>query len=136
MKHRLIKLINESTGVIYDGDVIAKDEIDITEDEIERIADYLLTNGVIAPPCKVGDTMYKLCSVNSRIKMGDMWDGRIVKSNCDRCGYRNCPCYDIGLRHDHELMIDVVVPKKIHSLAFLLIIRYLPTPCPFGPPAL
>ena len=25
---------------------------------IERIADYLLANGVIVPPCKVGDTVY------------------------------------------------------------------------------
>lgn len=55
MKDRLIKLVGESTGVVYDGDVIAKEEIDITEDEIERIVDYLLANGVIAPPCKVGD---------------------------------------------------------------------------------
>jgi hypothetical protein len=25
----------------------------------ERIADYLLANGVIVPPCKVGDTVYQ-----------------------------------------------------------------------------
>ena len=25
------------------------------------IADYLLANGVIVPPCKVGDTMYEIC---------------------------------------------------------------------------
>jgi hypothetical protein len=24
----------------------------------ERVADYLLANGVIVPPCKVGDTVY------------------------------------------------------------------------------
>lgn len=27
----------------------------------EQIADYLLANGVIVPPCKVGDTVYFLC---------------------------------------------------------------------------
>ena len=27
---------------------------------IEKIADYLLANGVIVPPCKVGDTVYFL----------------------------------------------------------------------------
>ena len=26
----------------------------------DQIADYLLANGVIAPPCKVGDTVYCL----------------------------------------------------------------------------
>lgn len=28
--------------------------------EIEMLADYLLANGVIVPPCKVGDKIYKL----------------------------------------------------------------------------
>ena len=27
----------------------------------ESIADYLLANGVIVPPCKVGDTVYEIC---------------------------------------------------------------------------
>lgn len=92
-----------------------------TPADVEYVADRLLANGVIAPPCQVGDTLYKLCTVNSRIKMGDKWDGKVVKHNCDRCGYRDCACYDIGLqKHEHELMIDVVVPKKVYSLAFLM----------------
>ena len=28
---------------------------------ITKIADYLLSNGVILPPCKVGDTVYEIC---------------------------------------------------------------------------
>lgn len=31
------------------------------QDRIEFIADYLLANGVIVPPCKVGDTVYEIC---------------------------------------------------------------------------
>lgn len=27
----------------------------------EKLADYLLANGVIVPPCKVGDTVYSFC---------------------------------------------------------------------------
>ena len=27
---------------------------------ITKIADYLLANGVIVPPCKIGDTVYKV----------------------------------------------------------------------------
>jgi hypothetical protein len=29
-----------------------------TKADVEHIADYLLANGVIVPPCKVGDTVY------------------------------------------------------------------------------
>ena len=28
---------------------------------LERLADYLLENGMIVPPCKVGDTVYEIC---------------------------------------------------------------------------
>lgn len=72
-------------------------------------------------PCHIGDTMYKICTVNSKIKMGGLWDGRIVEDNCDRCGYRNCHCYDIGLREkNHEFMIDVIVPRVIRSINFAI----------------
>ena len=84
-----------------------------------HFADYLLANGVIVPPCKVGDKMYKLCSVNSAIELGQMWDGKIVKTNCDRCGYKNCSCYDIGLRElSNPYFIDVIEEKTIQSLEF------------------
>lgn len=116
-KDRLIELIKE-----------AKKQTKNANSDLERnmvFADYLIENGVIVPPCKVGDKMYKLCTVNSRIKMGQMWDGRTVKNNCDRCGYRNCSCYDIGLRkHECETMIDVIEEKTITSLEFL--IRIMP----------
>lgn len=75
-------------------------------------------------PCKIGDKMYKLCSVNSLIKMGQMWDGKIVERNCDRCGYRNCSCYDIGLRElDAPHFIHVVEERIINSLEFLIKIK-------------
>lgn len=50
MKERLFKLIKEVPEYI-------DDEIDGTEYWL-RIADHLLANGVIVPPCKVGDTVY------------------------------------------------------------------------------
>ena len=113
MRDRLIELIKE-----------AKKHTKNANSDIERnmiLADHLLANGVIVPPCKVGDKMYKLCSVNSNIKMGQMWDGNIVKSNCDRCGYRNCSCYDIGLRErDKDYFIDVIEERIIYSLESLV----------------
>ncbi len=115
-RERLIELLEEEN---------AFSRYMTADERREKLADYLLANGVIVPPCKVGDTMYKVCTVNSRIKMGQLWDGKVVETNCDRCGYRNCSCYDIGLRkHDPDTMIDVIVPKKIYSAEFL--IRIMP----------
>ena len=31
-----------------------------TTSDAEEVADYLLENGVIVPPCKVGDTVYRI----------------------------------------------------------------------------
>ena len=33
----------------------------MTYEAIQKIADVLLANGVIVPPCKVGDTVYEIC---------------------------------------------------------------------------
>ena len=53
MRDRLIELISKypcmSTAENCFMDSIASD-----------LADYLLANGVIVPPCKVGDTVYKI----------------------------------------------------------------------------
>ena len=88
-------------------------------------ADHLLANGVIVPPCKVGDKLYKLCSVNSKIEMGRLWGGNIVKTNCDRCSYRKCSCYDIGIREqDKPYFINVIEEKTAYSLEF--IVRIMP----------
>jgi hypothetical protein len=35
--------------------------------DIEDIADYLLANGVIVPPCKVGDSIFRVCD-------GEIWE--------------------------------------------------------------
>lgn len=44
-KERLVQLINQVRG----------EEIALADYEAEILADYLLANGVIVPPCKVGD---------------------------------------------------------------------------------
>lgn len=91
---------------------------------LAELEDKIEQGTLIELPCKVGDTMYKLCSVNSKIQMGQMWDGRIVKRNCDRCAYMLCPCYDIGLRErDNPLFIDVIEEIKINSLEFAVKIK-------------
>lgn len=47
MKERLIQLVMESVG-------------GCARNWAEVIADHLLKNGVIVPPCKVGDTVYSI----------------------------------------------------------------------------
>ena len=50
-RSELIALIRDSTGCTYGGeygDVTIEEEIDIDDSEIERIADYLVANGVVA----------------------------------------------------------------------------------------
>lgn len=57
MKDRLIELLYEKQHqLIESGEPFA----------LESYADYLLENGVIVPPCKVGDTVYRVVElVNS-----------------------------------------------------------------------
>ena len=52
MRERLIQLLQEAEGqaAYYDGD-----------DAYGVAADYLLDNGVIVLPCKIGDTVYRVC---------------------------------------------------------------------------
>ena len=48
-RERLIEMLNEWGNKENDGV------------RAESIADYLLANGIIVPPCKVGDTVYEIC---------------------------------------------------------------------------
>ena len=53
-REKLIKLIRKGVGYYF---------TESTEPPIEEyLADYLLANGVIVPPCKVGDTMWVVWS--------------------------------------------------------------------------
>ena len=65
MRDRLIELVCQSTN-----DECGK-HCNLTDycSECEKVSDHLLANGVIVPPCKVGDTVY----VVSRYYAGD-WE--------------------------------------------------------------
>ena len=55
MRDRLIELLRNApkTDVVY-GDI----KLDKPVQTLRTFADHLLANGVIVPPCKVGDTVY------------------------------------------------------------------------------
>ncbi len=65
-KERLIELLDR-----YYSEESATWFFYFTEEECEKIADYLLKNGVVVLPCKVGDTIYQTDGVRvyeSKIK--------------------------------------------------------------------
>lgn len=60
-KERLVELI-EKAKVLRSLDILSGDPdviVDMPKGD-EYLADYLLANGVIVPPCKVGDMVYRI----------------------------------------------------------------------------
>ncbi len=62
-RERLVELLLESEP-IKDRDL----DDDWYDGEISDIADYLLENGVIVPPVKVGDTVYRIVQMSTGVK--------------------------------------------------------------------
>lgn len=54
MKEKLIELLNTMIDENKDKNITT-----------EIMADYLIQNGVIVPPCKVGDIVYEVCDIES-----------------------------------------------------------------------
>ena len=61
MRDRLIELLTDNLPKADNPLQFVSDEI------VERLADYLLANGVIVPPCKVGDNVYWINRVSYKI---------------------------------------------------------------------
>jgi hypothetical protein len=61
MRDRLIRLIAEANQKSIEAKPWTPRQA------IEIIADHLLANGVIVPPCKVGDTVYRLVACPLRV---------------------------------------------------------------------
>ena len=55
MRDRLIKLLQEFADGTYSSNGYIVDNT-----QVDDVADHLLANGVIVPPCKVGTTLYFL----------------------------------------------------------------------------
>ena len=60
MRERLIELIESRTcrNNFCQPSCENCENVPLQDIEVERLADYLLANGVIVPPCKVGDKIY------------------------------------------------------------------------------
>ena len=61
MRDRLIELLKQKAChyVLCDNECGGCKNVEMYDDSIESIADHLLANGVIVPPVKVGQTVYR-----------------------------------------------------------------------------
>lgn len=67
MRERLIELLTDNLPRIGEWPK-CDNPLQYKDDEIvERLAYHLLANGVIIPPCKVGDTVYRLVACPLRV---------------------------------------------------------------------
>lgn len=80
MRDRLIEILLEDC-------VTFTDEYKVSARlQAERVADILLANGVIVPPCKVGQTCYKV------------WNGEILEIKVVSIVYEPLPAYSYEIR--------------------------------------
>lgn len=86
-------------------------------------ADYLLENGIIVPPVKVGDTVY--CEFNEKVIQGTVrlirpfisQDEIVFKGNiiCEI----DSPFFDDGRKEEYELFVVFEKPYGIECIAYL-----------------
>lgn len=62
MRDKLIELLRKPIPVIKGYSTVGETRLSIVD--AEKIADRLLAEGVIVPPCKVGDRIYYIDSTN------------------------------------------------------------------------
>lgn len=72
MRERLIEMIQDSVG-------------GCARHWAEIIADNLLANGVIVPPCKVGDDVYSIVPTYSKCHFGTSWNEIRCQGCEDEC---------------------------------------------------
>ena len=85
MRERLIELIKKSKCVsIWDYHTDTFKE----PDPIETLTDYLLENGVIVPPCNVGDTVYYVSDspINLSVQENTIYEAHISRMVTTQCG--------------------------------------------------
>lgn len=83
MRDRLIELLDKKINFV---EIANSDKVWTTE-KITELADYLLSEGVIVPPCKVGQTVY-IISWYYDIEAFIVRDLHYLTDNTDYCVYR------------------------------------------------
>lgn len=94
-REKLIELLNVAVG-----------DCDLTNYEVMLVADYLLSNGVIVPPCKVRDKVYVIRQ--NKVKQCDVVF--IGLSADERCSHFNFVEYyaDGTFYKSYSMVFDVI----------------------------
>ena len=114
MRDRLIELLKSPTEP---WDYI------LCKSNIEALADYLLANGVIVPPCNVGDTVY--CIYGEKVIQGTVRLIRPFISEKETIFKGNIICevdnifFDDGSKEEIELYVVFENPYGIERVAYL-----------------
>ena len=109
MRDRLIELLQENSY------------LDVLDDEHWALAsNQLLANGVIVPPCKVGQTVYKLCP-----KCNERHSGSCMNCAWSGCHMMGCDVgvgvYSDGSHGNYDLQI---VPRKVSEYSIITIFKW------------
>ncbi len=95
MKKRLTELLRGFRNPICEGlDFYLSDE------NCEKIAEYLIAEGVIVPPCKAGDKAYHLTSIDTldELNVVDIFEGKVSSVSLEDKLWICCR-YDNGLNY-------------------------------------
>ena len=77
-KNRLIELLQEGENNYFETGANA------TTTKQSYIADYLLANGVIVPPCNVGDMVYVVSQGQGLCMRWNVYEGKVVDIHLNR----------------------------------------------------
>ena len=110
MRERLIALLEkfkyDCLLSCKDGFITVKNDCDACV--MEQLADYLLANGVIVPPCLVGDKVFyinEICDENANEYL-DISVGEVVSFSMQKEGLWAYCRYEDGLTYWHLVVDD------------------------------
>ena len=103
MRDRLIELKTQFVENFDCGDC-KPDNVKCRKCLTEKEADYLLANGVIVPPCKVGDTVYYLTTEDTEkeLNVTDIFCGTVQGLGFDGTNIWISAKYTNGLFYYHK----------------------------------
>lgn len=95
MKEKLIELLLTAEKVADEAGFFNCHK---SQPKAELIADYLIQNGVIVPPCKVGDTVYRI-TTSPHTKIKKIQETKIIRIAIDDEGVflfcQRCPAKSV-----------------------------------------
>jgi hypothetical protein len=103
MKDRLIEILGDFPT--FGGTTLKQTWM---PEAVEKLADHLLSKGVIVPPCKVGQTVFFytcVCDKEGEVKF-DIFDGEVISFALQKEGLLAYCHYKCGLTYWHLVKKD------------------------------